>query len=107
MLPDILPDVLPDMLPEDASEPDMKSLMESLRSPDIEPDVMEDDEPGFMDELEDGREDEELLSSLPQQPANSMAVRTAARMRIAAFFGKIQTPFRLPADAGRRAGRSL
>ena len=55
--------------------------------------------------LDEGLEDE--LPELPQQPANSAATSTSARVRTKVFLGKIQTPFRLPADAGRRAGRSL
>ena len=58
-----------------------------------------------MEELDEGLEDE--LPELPQQPANSAATSTSARVRTKVFLGKIQTPFRLPADAGRRAGRSL
>ena len=79
---------------------------EPLMEPDMlpEPDVT-DEELGAMEELDEGLEDE--LPELPQQPANSAATSTSARVRTKVFLGKIQTPFRLPADAGRRAGRSL
>ena len=72
--------------------------------PEPEPDVTA-EELGAMEELDEGLEDE--LPELPQQPANSAATSTSARVRTKVFLGKIQTPFRLPADAGRRAGRSL
>ena len=101
------PAPLPDMLPE--TEPEvtpLSPLMEPLTEPDMlpEPDVT-DEELGAMEELDEGLEDE--LLELPQQPANSAATSTSARARTKVFLGKIQTPFRLPADAGRRAGRSL
>ena len=72
--------------------------------PDMEPDMLPepdvtDEELGAMEELDEGLEDE--LPELPQQPANSAATSTSARVRTKVFLGKIQTPFRLPADAGR------
>ena len=91
-----LPDILPETGPEAAPLSPGTPLMES----DMEPDMLP--EPDVTDE---GLEDE--LPELPQQPANSAATSTSARVRTKVFLGKIQTPFRLPADAGRRAGRSL
>ena len=95
-LPDILPETEPEAAPPSPGTP--------LIEPDMEPDVT-DEELGAMEELDEGLEDE--LPELPQQPANSAATSTSARVRTKVFLGKIQTPFRLPADAGRRAGRSL
>ena len=101
-LPDILPETEPEATPLSPGTP----LMEPDMEPDMlpEPDVT-DEELGAMEELDEGLEDE--LPELPQQPANSAATSTSARVRTKVFLGKIQTPFRLPADAGRRAGRSL
>ena len=79
-LPDILPETEPEAAPPSPGTP--------LIEPDMEPDMLPEPE-------------------LPQQPANSAATSTSARVRTKVFLGKIQTPFRLPADAGRRAGRSL
>ena len=82
---------------------DMPLSMPPEALPDMLPDMLE--EPLCAPEEEEGFEDE--LPELPQQPANSAATSTSARVRTKVFLGKIQTPFRLPADAGRRAGRSL
>lgn len=100
------PAPLPDILPETEPEATPLSPGTPLMEPDMlpEPDVT-DEELGAMEELDEGLEDE--LPELPQQPANSAATNTSARVRTKVFLGKIQTPFRLPADAGRRAGRSL
>ena len=100
------PAPLPDILPETEPEATPLSPVTPLMEPDMlpEPDVT-DEELGAMEELDEGLEDE--LPELPQQPANSAATSTSARVRTKVFLGKIQTPFRLPADAGRRAGRSL
>ena len=101
-----LPDILPETGPEAAPPSPGTPLIEPDMEPDMlpEPDVT-DEELGAMEELDEGLEDE--LPELPQQPANSAATSTSARVRTKVFLGKIQTPFRLPADAGRRAGRSL
>lgn len=93
------PAPLPDILPE--TEPEATPL--SPGTPLMEPDMLP--EPDVTDEELGAMEDE--LPELPQQPANSAATSTSARVRTKVFLGKIQTPFRLPADAGRRAGRSL
>ena len=98
------PAPLPDILPETGPEAAPPSPGTPLIEPDMEPDIT-DEELGAMEELDEGLEDE--LPELPQQPANSAATSTSARVRTKVFLGKIQTPFRLPADAGRRAGRSL
>ena len=104
------PAPLPDILPEPEPEATPLSPGTPLMEPDMEPDMLPepdvtDEELGAMEELDEGLEDE--LPELPQQPANSAATSTSARVRTKVFLGKIQTPFRLPADAGRRAGRSL
>ena len=95
-----LPDILPETEPEAAPLSPGTPLMEPDMEPDMlpEPDVT-DEELGAMEELDEGLEDE--LPELPQQPANSAATSTSARVRTKVFLGKIQTPFRLPADAGR------
>lgn len=98
LLPGILPETVPEVTPLSPRTP----LMASDILP--EPDVIG-EEPAAMDELDEGLEDE--LPEFPQQPANSDATSTSARVRTKVFLGKIQTSFRLPADAVRRAGRSL
>ena len=63
-----------------------------LIEPDMEPDMLPepdvtDEEQGAMEELDEGLEDE--LPELPQQPANSAATSTSARVRTKVFFADL------------------
>ena len=51
-----------------------------------------------MEELDEGLEDE--LPELPQQPANSAATSTSARVRTKVFLGKYKLPFACPQTPG-------
>lgn len=104
------PAPLPDILPETGPEAAPPSPGTPLIEPDMEPDMLPepdvtDEELGAMEELDEGLEDE--LPELPQQPANSAATSTSARVRTKVFLGKIQTPFRLPADARAARGKVI
>lgn len=94
-----LPDILPETEPEAAPLSPGTPLIEPDMEPDMlpEPDVT-DEELGAMEELDEGLEDE--LPELPQQPANSAATSTSARVRTKVFLGKIQTPFACPQTPG-------
>ena len=65
-----------------------------------EPDVT-DEELGAMEELDEGLEDE--LPSCPSSLRTAPPQAPARVVKTKVFLGKIQLPFRLPADAGRRA----